>query len=176
MLQEALIDLLQEKSIENISVRELASYADINRSTFYSHYDTVYDLLESITEQYMEKFLFVSKHHDLSMKKQIESLDYMKLHKKAYLALIKTGKFLDYIIKKSLFLFDSDQLSYRMLKKEYKSAYEAMVQYSCIGTMQTVKLFLEDQLQLSTPQIAKLLYDAQEAIYKVLLSYQKFYG
>ena len=45
MLQEALIDLLQEKALENISVRELVNKADINRSTFYSHYDTIYDLL-----------------------------------------------------------------------------------------------------------------------------------
>ena len=172
LLLDALIDLLQEKSIENISIRELTSYADINRSTFYSHYNTIYDLLDNLTEQYMSKVVFHSQQHDLLMREQIEILEYMKLHKKAYLALIKTDKFLEYLINKSLTLFDNNQLSYRMLKKECKDAYEMLVQYSCAGSVQILYLFLENRLQLSAPELAKLLYDVEESIYKVLIHYQ----
>lgn len=173
VLQEALIDLLQEKSIENISIRELTDFADINRSTFYSHYATIYDLLDSITDTYMEKIEYPSKQHDLLIKDQIQLLEYMKLHQKVYLALIKTGKFLEYLTHKSIAIFDSDQLSYRMLKKEYKAAYEAMVHYACSGTTEILHLFLEDKLDLTTSQVAILLYQAQEAIYQALLRYQK---
>ena len=80
MLQEALIDLLQEKALENISVRELVNKADINRSTFYSHYDTIYDLLYSITEKYMKKIIFPNKVHDSSLTEHIELLRFMKSH------------------------------------------------------------------------------------------------
>ena len=38
MLLEGLTDLLKEKDIKDISVKELADYADINRCTFYLHY------------------------------------------------------------------------------------------------------------------------------------------
>ena len=41
-----LIALMQEKSMKNISVRELAERIDINRSTFYLHYTDIYDLIE----------------------------------------------------------------------------------------------------------------------------------
>ena len=46
MLLEGLTDLLKEKDIKDISVKELADYADINRCTFYLHYKDVYDMLE----------------------------------------------------------------------------------------------------------------------------------
>lgn len=173
MLQEALIDLLQEKALENISVRELVNKADINRSTFYSHYDTIYDLLYSITEKYMKRIIFQNKIHDSSLTEHIELLRFMKSNRKAYLALIRTGQFFDYLIDKSLLIFDSNEMSFRMLKKEYKSAYETMVQYSCAGTVQTIRLFLEDKLELTTAQVATLLYYTQEATYHVLLDFQK---
>ena len=40
LLKNALMDLLKEKgSVEKISVRELCSVAELNRSTFYAHYN-----------------------------------------------------------------------------------------------------------------------------------------
>ncbi|OOM76213.1 hypothetical protein CLPUN_28260 [Clostridium puniceum] len=44
-LTKALIDLLKNKNINQISVRELSELADINRATFYLHYKTPHDLL-----------------------------------------------------------------------------------------------------------------------------------
>ena len=50
-LRLALMELLVEKSAKNISVRELAERADINRGTFYIHYRDVGDLLQRLEEQ-----------------------------------------------------------------------------------------------------------------------------
>ena len=55
MLKEALIILLNQKAIKSISVKELCDKADINRSTFYSHYECIYDLLEEIEEDMFEE-------------------------------------------------------------------------------------------------------------------------
>ena len=43
-LREVLIELLNEKSIQNITVRELTEKADIHRSTFYANFKDVYGL------------------------------------------------------------------------------------------------------------------------------------
>ncbi|RPF52191.1 TetR/AcrR family transcriptional regulator [Aquisalibacillus elongatus] len=51
VLKESLISLLSEKSISSITVKELCEKADINRSTFYTHYSDHYDLLEQIEEE-----------------------------------------------------------------------------------------------------------------------------
>lgn len=45
LLKNALIELLEQKDIYHISVRELCDAADVNRSTFYKHYNGQFDLL-----------------------------------------------------------------------------------------------------------------------------------
>ena len=47
LILNGLTTLLQQKSIKEITVRELADLVDINRSTFYLHYTDIYDLLET---------------------------------------------------------------------------------------------------------------------------------
>ena len=50
MLQDALIELLADKPLARITVRELCERADVNRSTFYAHYTSIEDLLHDIEE------------------------------------------------------------------------------------------------------------------------------
>ena len=45
-LRQALTQLLLEKDVRDITVRELTDLADVNRGTFYTHYRDIYDLLE----------------------------------------------------------------------------------------------------------------------------------
>lgn len=49
-LKESLIHYMQQKPISRITVKELCEKAEINRATFYSHYQDQYDLLQQ-TEQ-----------------------------------------------------------------------------------------------------------------------------
>lgn len=51
VLKESLMTLLKEKSISTVTVKEICSLADINRSTFYSHYLDHFDLLNQIEEE-----------------------------------------------------------------------------------------------------------------------------
>ena len=51
IIREALFELMQEHPISNISVKMICDTADINRSTFYSHYKNQYDLLEIIQKE-----------------------------------------------------------------------------------------------------------------------------
>ena len=48
LLIEGLTQLLKEKSINEISVRELSDLVDINRGTFYLHYKDIFDMLTQI--------------------------------------------------------------------------------------------------------------------------------
>lgn len=53
-LKDSLMRLLKEKSISSITVKEICELADINRSTFYSHYSDQYDLLTQIEEEIIQ--------------------------------------------------------------------------------------------------------------------------
>lgn len=46
LIRKAFTELLREKPVQNITVKELCQTAGINRGTFYSHYTDIYDLLQ----------------------------------------------------------------------------------------------------------------------------------
>ena len=49
-LLNALLALMKEKPLTAITVTELASLADVNRATFYTHYQDVFDLYDHLQE------------------------------------------------------------------------------------------------------------------------------
>ena len=63
-LRLALMKLMADKSIKDISVRELAAIADINRGTFYIHYKDVYDLLSSLEDELADGLVAVCRRHN----------------------------------------------------------------------------------------------------------------
>lgn len=50
-LQQALFELTVEKGFANVTVRDIAKRANVNRSTFYRHYTDKYDLLNQYFDQ-----------------------------------------------------------------------------------------------------------------------------
>lgn len=57
LILNGLTTLLQQKSIKEITVRELADLVDINRSTFYLHYTDIYDLLEKTEQRLLQQLM-----------------------------------------------------------------------------------------------------------------------
>ncbi|MBQ7595894.1 MAG: TetR/AcrR family transcriptional regulator [Clostridia bacterium] len=51
VLKNSLIEILNEKPIEKITVKEICDYADINRGTFYSHYSDQFDLYNNVIDE-----------------------------------------------------------------------------------------------------------------------------
>lgn len=49
-MDEALLELLEKKDFEYITVKEICEKAGVNRSTFYLHYETLGDLLDECVE------------------------------------------------------------------------------------------------------------------------------
>lgn len=56
-MDEALISLLKVKDLEYITVKEICEKADVNRSTFYLHYETIADLVNEAVETVNQRFL-----------------------------------------------------------------------------------------------------------------------
>lgn len=57
LIRRAFTDLLRQKPIQSISIKELCAVAGINRGTFYSHYSDIYDLLHKMEEEMTGDFL-----------------------------------------------------------------------------------------------------------------------
>lgn len=64
-IRDGLLALMRHKPIQNITVKELTDYIDLNRGTFYFHYRDIYDLLEQLERELLDQLQTVlSTHHE----------------------------------------------------------------------------------------------------------------
>ena len=56
-IRNALLNLVEKKPFYRIKVVDIIKECDIGRTTFYDHFDSVFDVMQSIEDEYFEKFL-----------------------------------------------------------------------------------------------------------------------
>lgn len=54
-IRNALIELAEEKDVEKITVKELCERAEISKPAFYSHYGNIYDVVDEIENEVVQK-------------------------------------------------------------------------------------------------------------------------
>lgn len=54
-ISESLLDMLEEKNIDDITVGELIEFAGVSRSTFYRNFHDVYDVYDSLIETFANR-------------------------------------------------------------------------------------------------------------------------
>ena len=57
LMNQALLELLEKKDIEFITITEITQKAGVNRTTFYLHYDNIDDLLEETIAYINKEFI-----------------------------------------------------------------------------------------------------------------------
>lgn len=70
MLTQALMQLMQEKQLKEITVRELTDRADMNRGTFYLYYRDIYDMLEKLEDSMFEALNSIASQHETDVVQQ----------------------------------------------------------------------------------------------------------
>jgi len=54
-LKESLLELIEEKSFEKITISDITTHMHVTRSTFYRYYDDKYQLREAIEDQLIQQ-------------------------------------------------------------------------------------------------------------------------
>lgn len=107
----ALFELLEVKDFSCISIKELCEKAGINRSTFYSHYDSMIDLLDN-SKKYVFKNFFNSFKTNL-LKDTVPRIDpdkyYIDNFIIPYLNFIKKNKLVFKVFVENLQTFNVDE-------------------------------------------------------------------
>jgi len=63
LIQDSLIQLLQHQELNEITVTAVCKMADINRGTFYAHYDDVKDCMHTMEQDATKELLAVINEH-----------------------------------------------------------------------------------------------------------------
>lgn len=161
-LRQALTTLLQEKPIQNITVREITEMVDINRGTFYLHYKDVYDMLEQIETEIFEEFdHLLNDHPDDPLDKPLPLLNdvFTYFTDNADMAIALMGPNGDHAFVDKLKHLVKDRCFYEWMQmysnrdtKKFEYFYSFVV-YGCIGLFQT---WLETGMQESPEIMAAL--------------------
>lgn len=79
-MDKAFLELLEKKDFEFITVKEICEKAEVNRSTFYLHYETVGDLLEESVQYMIDKFMNTYPYDSEKFIHSIKSADLKDLY------------------------------------------------------------------------------------------------
>ena len=161
LVYEALLKMLKTQNINKISIRELCQIAEINRTTFYNHYGSQYDVLNEIADNYIQSTSFTII-NDIAEGKSInecltKALQYTKDNLE-FAKLILDSNNYDLLshIKVLLPQFDSMIIKHlpKNLDLDKKKAIASYVQY---GSVRIIKEWILSDCLTSPEEEAKLI-------------------
>ena len=88
MLKNALVELLETKPINKITVYELCRSAQINRSTFYKYYGEPHDILNEIVNELLEKTAIIVKNENNESSRLKTILTFMRDNRETIIRII----------------------------------------------------------------------------------------
>ncbi|WP_270659816.1 TetR/AcrR family transcriptional regulator [Enterococcus thailandicus] len=71
LLREGLLELLKTKELNQITIKDLCEFSQINRSTFYRHYNNIMEILEEYLKEIQR--MIITCYQDISLGKNIQS-------------------------------------------------------------------------------------------------------
>lgn len=128
LMNQALLSLLEKKDIEFITVTEITKKAGVNRSTFYLHYENIYELLEETIENLNKQFLSsFDNRPPLEMKSRKDAFLITDEQLIPYLNFVKQNKRILRLIKKKPQLFQARKTYQQMYDKIFYPAISQFV-------------------------------------------------
>ena len=172
LLKSALIQLMRESHISKISVRSLCETANINRSTFYAHYNDSYDLLNTLEEEVLENIKRDLKTQDFSENQPVSSqvlsriLYYVKENSELFQALLSEN--CDFAFQRDILLL-AQIITSQITQSPDSRIQEYLEEFGITGCVSVVQKWLQDGMIESPTKLAGFLL---QVLYNGITSFQ----
>jgi AcrR family transcriptional regulator len=160
LLKSALVQLMQEQHISKISIRAICEVADINRSTFYAHYSSPFELLQQIQQEvlvnlknYLNKQV-LDEDNPLSVQVLTRVMEYIKDNEDLFKALLSENDNLSFkkeIIEMAQIISIQQNPSLNEKNHDYVQA------FGLTGAISILKKWLNSGAQEAPDQMASLI-------------------
>ncbi|MBA4601749.1 TetR/AcrR family transcriptional regulator [Thermoactinomyces sp. AMNI-1] len=163
VLKNSLMKLLKEKPISSITVKEICELADINRSTFYSHYSDQFDLLDKIEEEiiddmtrYLSQYNYETEQDTLQMFEKL--LEYLASKQEICKTLLHEKA--DTTFQKKVIVF-----AHHFFMKNWTSVHidedfsKYLSTFIISGSIDVMKKWLNNGMDKSPKEMAKIIND-----------------
>jgi AcrR family transcriptional regulator len=172
VLKDALVQLMKGQHISSISIKSLCEIADINRSTFYTHYSDQYDLLHQIEQDVMANLkLHLEKQEyvdnlPVTSQAMTRILEYAKENADLFNVLLSEN--CDFAFQKDVLAL-SEIVSWQYNKALDSRTMEYLQAYATTGCISLLHKWLKDGTVESVPVITELIL---KVLYRGIVSFQ----
>ncbi len=155
ILKHSLIELMREKPIHEISIKKICETADINRSTFYHHYNSQYELFDDIFNDLgsdIYKIAVKNIEKDDWLKIILtETFEYLEFHRKTVLVVLSENSHFSMGEKLTNFL----ERFFAFKATSVADSYCA--QFISAGTISIVWRWLNNETRISAKDLAETI-------------------
>ena len=153
LLKNALIDIMKTKSIHLISIKEICEEADVNRSTFYRHYNTQYELYDEIIEDIAADIGAIYTEDYTTVEFLTKVLEYVESKRDTFLVILSDNGKLS--LGEAFILFTG-----RFINHEAPSELMTYVmEFIAAGFTSTVWSWLNKEDRRPASDVARMLYN-----------------
>ena len=159
IIQQTFFDLLKEKDLNKITVKEIAEKADINRGTFYRYYTDVLDLYNTIQTSYIQTVKQEFSESDLNLEKSLTTLlNFVKKDEGLQILVLKSSQS-DKFTEQVLLSVKNLSLQNFALNFPQASPFELELSFAFFtsGAISLIKYWLEENIDYPIGKIVQLL-------------------
>lgn len=169
IFKNTLIELLKEKAIYNIKVKELCDKAELNRTTFYKYYENIYDVLADVEYDILKDSEQCINEIENITEIQIKNALYKQLcniqrNKDVYYLLLVNSADNDFYSKLMKTTIDLLKKNIEQANIDLGENYEFIFSYIITGTIDIIKKWLYENESLDANHITNLIYDLANRI------------
>jgi len=163
VIKESFIKLLEKKDISQITIKEICESADINRSTFYSHYSDQYDLMRKIENElfenvnsYLDKY--INDENNVNLVEIIEKIfEYIKENAQLCKLLLSDRGDLNFQKRILMLVYDKNVKDLTKMGTITKEDAEYIYSFTVTGCVGVIQKWLNDGMKKSPRSMAELL-------------------
>lgn len=151
LLKQSLIELLEQKDIHQVSIKELCERANVSRSTFYAHYGSQYELFQAIEREIVEETQLLASQeicHDEQHTRQLleDHFQYILDHIQAFRAFSMNGSE-DYLLpRRTMQIILLPYIDHKLAQRNppiSAEEYEHVCLFAIFGCIASVKSWVQ---------------------------------
>lgn len=164
LIKESLLELLKKKEIQKISITELCEEAGINRSTFYSHYGSQYDVLTDIEDSIIYDLHTITNQHVPDKEEDYihlleEIILYLKQHTSTLKIILQPNRNDASFASKAYHMVISHDLMKQVFSTEYNDFEKNMsIIYIYNGVYSLIRYWILSDNSMSEKELAVLIF------------------
>ncbi|HCI73556.1 MAG TPA: hypothetical protein DHV42_03340 [Lachnospiraceae bacterium] len=165
MIKDALLELIEQQPLVNISITAVCDTADVHRSTFYKYYTDIADLLNEIEQDILDQIPVPKQDEDKSqlLKKTTAFFDFVKQSEKTFRILFSESAGSSFITR----LVDHLRSGYILLEVDSDTdelTAQFIRHYIANGTVGMLRAWINSDYPVSSHRIAEMMYDMSKKV------------